>query len=126
MGKEMMTSYAYYRLPRAKSYTRIVQHKGEPEQIRSVESLNGRRGFVVAPFAITDGCPLLLIQPDEVTVGEMGEAMPSADVPSMDEKAETSPVVPHRLFKLLCPFAIGRVSQAGAGAPRGVALTDSC
>ncbi len=97
MGKEMMTSYAYYRLPRAKSYTRIVQHKGEPEQIRSVESLNGRRGFVVAPFAITDGCPLLLIQPDEVTVGEMGEAMPSADVPSMDEKAETSPSLSYHI-----------------------------
>ena len=66
-----MLSYAYYRLPLAKRYTRLLQHEGVPERILSLEGLNGREGFVVAPFAITDDCPLLLMYPDEVVELDM-------------------------------------------------------
>ena len=61
-----LNSYAYYRLPRANSFLRLVQQNGAPLRIRSLEALNGRQGFVIAPFAITDDCPLLLMQPDIV------------------------------------------------------------
>ena len=68
-----MSSYAYYRLPRANSYTRITQLKGEPEQLLSLTALNGREGFVVAPFAVSEAEPILLIRADEVvTCEELG------------------------------------------------------
>ena len=61
-----MNSYAYYRLPYAETYTKLVQHHSEPLRLHSYAELDGRDGFVFAPFAITDDCPLLLLQPDEV------------------------------------------------------------
>jgi isochorismate synthase len=60
-----MSSFAYYRLPYAETYTRVIQHDVEPLRLQSYAELNGRQGFVFAPFAITDQCPLLLLQGDE-------------------------------------------------------------
>lgn len=60
-----MTSFAYYRLPYANTYSRLIQHHGEPLRLRSYAELDDRQGFVFAPFSITDDCPLLLLQPDE-------------------------------------------------------------
>ena len=59
-------SFALYRLPHAEHYTLIRQTTGMPLQLKAVSELNGRQGFVVAPFAISEACPLLLIRPDEV------------------------------------------------------------
>lgn len=61
-----MAAYAYFRLPLADSYTAVIQTDGTPEHIGGYGALNGRRGFVVAPFDISDDCPLLLIRPDRV------------------------------------------------------------
>lgn len=61
-----MSSFAYYRLPHSDRYTVMVQTVGEPERLTSCAGLNGRTGFVVAPFAVTDDCPVLLIHPDRV------------------------------------------------------------
>ena len=62
-----MTAFALYRLPFAQHYTRVEQTDGDPDEMWSLESLNGRRGFVFAPFVPSPACPILLIRPDKVS-----------------------------------------------------------
>ena len=61
-----MGGFAFYRLPNQTECTLVVQHDGEPEELHSASELNSRSGYVVAPFAVTDSEPLLLIRADEV------------------------------------------------------------
>ena len=61
-----MESYALFRKPGELEYTEMVQTSGEPLRFGSVEALNGQSGFVIAPFAVTDDCPVLLLQPDRI------------------------------------------------------------
>ena len=53
-------SYVYFRLPHS---THIFRNRltTEPEEIASLAELNGRRGFVIAPFAPSADCPILLM-----------------------------------------------------------------
>ena len=60
-----MTAFAYYRLPYLHHAHYVVQHEGEPEVLFSVAELNGKEGFVIAPFSPSSDCPVLLIHPDE-------------------------------------------------------------
>lgn len=57
-----MTAFALYRLPRENSFTLVAQTEGNPMKLMSLSELNGRSGFVVAPFAISPDHPLLLIR----------------------------------------------------------------
>ena len=61
-----MMAFALYRLPYEDHATLIRQTEGEPAEYLSCAELNGRRGFVVAPFQISEKQPVLLIRPDEV------------------------------------------------------------
>lgn len=61
-----MNSFAIYRLPHQQQCTLILQTSGTPLELSSLTELNQRSGFVVAPFAMDDSHPLLLIRPDEV------------------------------------------------------------
>ena len=56
-------SYVYFRLPHS---THIFRNRltTEPEEIASLAELNGRRGFVIAPFAPSADCPILLMSTD--------------------------------------------------------------
>lgn len=56
--------FALYRLPYADHYVEIRQTEGEVEELRSPVELSGKSGFVLAPFAVTDDCPLLIIRED--------------------------------------------------------------
>ncbi len=60
-----MTHTVLYRLPHASRYTLLRQHAGTPETGHSLAWLNGRSGFVVAPFAPSAECPVVLLHPDE-------------------------------------------------------------
>ena len=60
-----MTAFAYYRLPYLHHAHYVAQHEGEPEVLSSVAELNGKEGFVIAPFSPSSDCPVLLIHPDE-------------------------------------------------------------
>lgn len=53
-------SFVYFRLPHTQQVYRN-RLDAEPEELSSLEQLNGRRGFVIAPFAAGDGCPILLV-----------------------------------------------------------------
>lgn len=59
-----MSSYAIYRLPHGRHIVKITQTTGIPEELHSYRELNGRSGFVFAPFCISESCPVLLIRPD--------------------------------------------------------------
>ena len=61
-----MPAFAVYRLPYGKFATMVQQTDGEPAALLSCAELNGRSGFVMAPFEITDSHPILLIRPDKV------------------------------------------------------------
>lgn len=59
-----MTALAMYRLPYADHYTVAAQTEGNPEELRSIQELDGRSGFVIAPFSVSADEPLLLLHPD--------------------------------------------------------------
>ena len=60
-----MTAFAYYRLPYLHHAHYVAQREGELEVLSSVAELNGKEGFVIAPFSPSSDCPVLLIHPDE-------------------------------------------------------------
>lgn len=60
-----MRSFAIYRLPYAKECTKMVQQTA-PLEVASLQDLNGKTGFVIAPFMPSVQCPILLLQPEEV------------------------------------------------------------
>lgn len=60
-----MIAFAYYRLPYLHHATYVAQHEGEPEVLSSVAELNGKEGFVIAPFSPSGECPVVLMHPDE-------------------------------------------------------------
>lgn len=57
-----MKAFALYRLPYSCQYVKVEQEEGKPLELRSLALLNGRRGFVFAPFAPSDEEPIYLIQ----------------------------------------------------------------
>ena len=83
-----MTAFAYYRLPYLHHANFVTQHQGEPEVLSSVAELNGKEGFVIAPFSPSGNCPVLLIHPDESRLLAISDAaIPDAKVGSSAKPA---------------------------------------
>jgi len=59
-----MNSFALFRLPYQQRFTFVGQTSGEPRRLGSCSELGPDEGFVMAPFTVSDDCPLLLIRPD--------------------------------------------------------------
>lgn len=68
-------SWALYRLPDATEAFLVRQRVGEARRLQSLADLEGRSGYVVAPFVPTSACPLLLIE------GEREAIVPTASGP---------------------------------------------
>ena len=68
-----MTSFALYRLPYQTTQTLMVQHEGLPRELKSFTELNGKNGFVMAPFAVSPDQPMLLIEPEQITEVDSGQ-----------------------------------------------------
>lgn len=84
-----MKSYAWFRLPREERFTRVEQQQGEPEVVSSLAALNGKQGYVVAPFEPSADCPILLLHPDRVETAAVedveglgGESLPGQESPA--------------------------------------------
>ena len=89
-----MSAYAIYRLPHEDCATLVQQTEGEPAEFLSCTELNGRHGFVVAPFEVTAQQPILLIRPDRVESLEVrGEGQEVRDM-SASEYSLTSHLSP--------------------------------
>ena len=65
-----MQAYAIYRLPHEDHATIIRQKAGDPVELNSLTELNGKKGFVVAPFEVKGDQPVVLIQgePERVSL----------------------------------------------------------
>ena len=62
----IMKSFALYRLPFEHTVTLVAQTEDFPLTLSSYDRLNGKQGFVVAPFCVSDKQPILLIRPEVV------------------------------------------------------------
>lgn len=62
----MSVAFAIYRLPHEDHAILVQQTHGELAEYLSCTELNGRSGFVVAPFEVRADQPILLIRPDVV------------------------------------------------------------
>lgn len=57
-------SFALYRLPWTDECHLVLQESEETEQLDDIAKLNGKKGFVMAPFQQTEEHPIILIHPD--------------------------------------------------------------
>lgn len=79
--------FAVDRLPGASEPRFMMQEGGDPQLLHTAHELNGRSGFVMAPFAVSCEHPIVVIRPDLDRIPDMndGPATPA-----------TSPSVPLR------------------------------
>lgn len=68
-----MPAFALYRLPHTDTAHFVAQTTGEPAELLSCASLNGREGFVIAPFHRDQEHPYMLIEPDVRKVTELDQ-----------------------------------------------------
>ena len=61
-----ISGIAVFRHPHSDEVTLVVQNEGTPAELLSCAELNGRRGFVIAPFEVKSEQPILLIRPDRM------------------------------------------------------------
>ena len=64
----MIQAYAIYRLPHEDHATIIRQKTGDPVELQSLSDLNGRCGFVVAPFEVKPNQPVVVIEGESEVV----------------------------------------------------------
>ena len=57
-------SFALYRLPWTDECYFVLQASEKVETLKDIAELNGKEGFVIAPFQQTEEHPLVLIRPD--------------------------------------------------------------
>ena len=74
-----MSAYAIYRLPHEDHATLLTQSVGEPMELHSLTELNGKQGFVVAPFEVKADQPVVLIQGKTETIALSNEQLTADD-----------------------------------------------
>jgi len=74
-----MSAYAIYRLPHEDHATLITQSVGDPMELHSLTELNGKQGFVVAPFEVKADQPVVLIQGKTETIALSNEQLTADD-----------------------------------------------
>lgn len=67
---EQDTCFAIFRLPHETSLRFVMQTSGTPLLLRDIEELNGQQGFVISPFLVSTASPILVIQPDLISIPE--------------------------------------------------------
>lgn len=82
-----MPGYALYRLPMENRANVLVQAHGDLEILGGYDEMDGRSGFIMAPFTISTDTPLLLIRPDH-----------TASIPQEKESAIRELVKPAESF----------------------------
>ena len=72
--------FALWRIPGEETIHFRMQTTGSPDLIYDLSALNGRSGFVIAPFHVSEKHPIVLIQPDCLEVSEDIVEYPQIDV----------------------------------------------
>lgn len=57
-------NFALYRVPNEPEPHFLMQTSGVPDCLYNLNQLNGRKGFVIAPFHIDESCPIIVLHPD--------------------------------------------------------------
>ncbi|AVM52032.1 isochorismate synthase [Bacteroides zoogleoformans] len=70
---ERKQPFAVFRLPEETVPRLLTQEEGTVRLIYDLKDLNGQKGFVIAPFHVSETCPIVLIRPDRQ------EALPDED-----------------------------------------------
>ena len=77
-----VSGVAVFRQPHSDEVTLVVQKEGSPAELLSCSELNGRSGFVIAPFEVKSEQPILLIRPDSIEKMSLTDlAALSLDIP---------------------------------------------
>lgn len=80
-------SFVYFRLPHTSQVYRN-RLTAEPEELASPAELNGRRGFVIAPFAASADCPVLLLDAEWEPASIADDCTLDAELAAADTAAE--------------------------------------
>lgn len=62
-------AFALYRLPMTKEPVLVIQRSGEPKRLADFTQLQNEKGFVMAPFLISEDSPLIVIEPTDILEG---------------------------------------------------------
>lgn len=68
---ENNASFAIFRLPDSPTFQFVMQYEGDTEIMHDFEHLSGKNGFVIAPFRISVGTPIVMIRPDCTNLDEV-------------------------------------------------------
>lgn len=106
--------FALYRLPWTDECYLVLQTSGDVEQLADIQELNGKKGFVMAPFRISEEHPLVLIRPDVTAYdwNEISEALSSLEcvdtlLTCKSRQNELSPLFPKKRIKNNIPAHSG-------------------
>lgn len=82
--------FALYRLPWTDECHLVLQTSGDVEQLADIRELNKKKGFVMAPFRISEEHPPVLIRPD-VTAYDWNEISEALSSPECADALLTGP-----------------------------------
>lgn len=101
-----MSAFVFYRLPYKQEYTLVMQNDDDPEELYSIDELNGKSGFVIAPFDATETCPILLMRPDIVKTFRLKtEKEDAVKAGAKEVKAETKETAKVETVETVSNFA---------------------
>jgi isochorismate synthase len=89
-------AFAVCRIPGETRFHFTGQTKGTVRILSSIESLNEQSGFVIAPFRVSDKCPIVLIEPYEESVYDIRDATATSGV--YERIKEEPPIFYQSLF----------------------------
>ena len=61
--------FVSYRLPHTSQIVTLIQQKSLPQQLHSLDELQDKNGFIIAPFSKKTNHPVVFLQPDITVVG---------------------------------------------------------
>lgn len=83
-----------------------MQNDDDPEELYSIDELNGKSGFVIAPFDATETCPILLMRPDIVKTFRLKtEKEDAVKAGAKEVKAETKETAKVETVETVSNFA---------------------
>ena len=111
--------FAIWRIPGETELRFIAQTTGQPQVLYDIKELNGRHGFVIAPFQVSRQKPIFLINPDRYEIPKNPVIVSVTEANSPDEKTclveipehETKAEYIGRLNRFLEPLKRGELSK---------------
>jgi len=103
-------SFAFYFSPGEEDPKLVIQTEGTLLRVDSYEELNGREGFVFAPFEIRPKTPLVIIHPDHLLKG-------ASAIIALDLDNISPSVIPETEETLLSPPEMSKTEYRQLAAP---------